>query len=153
MGTWLTPAELRERFGEARIARLSDRGDASVPDDIVDAAIADGEGEAKSILLSRYTEGELPTTTGDASQTLKRVVARFALYYLHGHYDVIPDDVKAARAAAREEATAIANGATSLLLADAPAVDQSRAYVATTRRSSDLTDQPMTMDAMRDWGR
>lgn len=153
MGTWVTADDLKERYSSARIDRVADRGDSTLPDDVIAAAIEDAEGEARSSLLGRFTLSDLPTNSTDASPTLKRVVERLALYSLYEPYDTKPQDVVTARAAARDELAQIVHGGISLLIAGEPAVDTARMAVATSRRAATTRERPITLAAMDDWGR
>lgn len=154
MGTWITEDELKNQFGDARIDDLSDRDrDGSPEADVLSAAIASGEGRAKSILLQRFSESQLPDTPTAASSVLKDAVAKLAFYFLHDHMRSVSDDVIRHRDDGLALLRDIRSGSVSLLLAGAPSVDRARAIVATRRRSSDLTDQPITLSKMEEWGR
>lgn len=155
MGVWIEAAELRSRFGAAKVDDRADRDRDGVPEvSVVAAAIDDAEGRVRSELLTRYAPGDLPTTPGAASSTLKRVCLKLAWYCLWEGADIIPPSVLALRDDALQELRAIKLGGQSLVLAGAPPVDDSRPVIHRGRRAS-ATDreEPITLAAMQGWGR
>ena len=154
MGDWLAESELYERFGESRVGALSDREhDGNSDAAVIAAAIDDAEGRVRSELRDRFTDAQLPADTGSASPTLKRLVAKLAFYYLHENLDNVSESVIRHRDDALAELRAIRGGSGSVLVANTETVDRARAVVVTSRRSTDLTDQRITLSAMENWGR
>lgn len=133
MGTWLTLAELKDRYSTSRIDSLS-----GSDDDVAEEAIVDAEGRAESKLLTRYASGDLPTSTATASPTLKRVVAKLALYYLHERHEIVADEAERIRDDALAEIRDICSGRQSLSLSGSPAVDRSDPVLLTAARASSL---------------
>lgn len=133
---WLTAAELRTRWGNARVDGLADRDGNGVPDTgRVETAIVEAESRVESRLLTRYRPGDLPTTTGTASAALKRIVGGLALYVLAEHLTRPADDVLRAKDDAMSELKDLVQGQAVLALADEPAVDDSRPTILTTKSS------------------
>lgn len=147
---WLTEAELRARYGAARVDRKADRdGDGTADAGVVEGAIQDAEDLTESFVRVRFAPGELPTTPSAASRVLKQIVAGFAWWNLHALDDVKSDDVRDAYAHAERQAKAIASGPASLLLAGAPAVDRARPSILATARNVDRG--VLTPEALEDW--
>jgi len=146
---WLTEAEMKARYGAERVNALADVDGDGVPDaGVVEGAILDAEGRAESRLLARYAPDDLPTTTANASVTLKRIVSGLAWWYLHQRFDVLGDDVRAAYDGALSELADVVRGGASLVLADSPAIDLSAPVV---RKSTKEAKGTFTLEAMEDW--
>ena len=161
---WLTEAELQAQWGTARVQSLADRdGDGNADTGAIEAAILEAESRAESKLLTRYAPGDLPTTTGAASVTLKRIVGGLALWYLCKLHQIKGEDVRDAQADALRELGEICQGAASLLLSGNPDVDVSAPSVQSVGgllvdfdnpATDDFTTTPrgtFTRDSMRDW--
>jgi len=153
MGTWLTVAELQERYGASAVDDRADRDrDGSADSGVLDAAIADAEGRVKSELLTRFAPADLPTTTATASAPLKRVCARLSWYYLWSSATVIPPPVIVERDEAVAELRSLVRGSAALLLSGEPAVDNSRPQILRTSAATTTTD-PITFSRLANWGR
>lgn len=161
---WLTEAELQAQWGTARVNELADRdGNGSADSGAIEAAILEAESRAESKLLTRFAPGDLPTTTGAASATLKRIVGGLALWYLCKLHQIKGEDVRDAQKDALSELSEICQGAASLLLSGNPDVDVSAPSVASVGGLVYDTDNnypdsatgsatgTFTRDSMRDW--
>lgn len=129
---FLTAAEARQRWGDADVDRYASNAGVSTAA-AVERAIIQAESRAESILLTRYRPSDLPTTPGDATGALKRVVGAFFLYFLAEGMPNPAPHVLRAYDDAMAEARALAAGGQSLVLADEPATDDTRRAVLTTK--------------------
>lgn len=155
MPRFLTETELRAIYGDPVIDRLADRdSDGQVDAGVVEDAIDRAENEALSRLLNRFTDGELPADTTEASDYLKEQVAGLAYYRLHKNFDVPPAKAIEERDDARANLGMIAAGQLSVVLEDAPAVDTARPVVVVHKRTASNLDQPLSLhsELMQSWG-
>lgn len=160
---WLTEAEARTRFGDARVTRYADRnGDGAADTGVVDGAIERAEAMVEAKLLTRYAPGDLPSTTATASLLLKEIVGGFFIWCLTDTFEIRGDDITQALRTAEKRLDDVTRGTSSLLIAGNPAVDLSAAQVASVGGVADSsccgivsvcdeTRGTFTRASMRDW--
>lgn len=154
MPRFLTEAELRTEFGEAAVDRLADRDNDGMADpDLLEKVILDAEDEALSRLYNRFSDSEIPSTPETTSRYLKLQIAGLAYRHLHKHYDPVPQKAVDLGTAAWAALGAIQAGQLSAVLTGQPTVDAARPIVVAVRRSTSLSDQPITLESMESWGR
>ncbi len=133
-------ADLVERFGEAELIRLTDRGTPStgqIDAAVVSRALSDAEAEINGYLASRYT---LPLAT--VPEILKRLTCDLARYLLYD--DVAPDQIRDRYKDAVALLKGIAEGKVSLGLSTAPPVQGETDTLAA--RTADRTFSKETLD-------
>jgi phage gp36-like protein len=150
---WLTEDELKARYGAARIEGFADRDNDNLPDTgVVEGAILDAEDLARAKLAAAYGVDVLPASAAAASRAFKQALAGLALFNLEsGKQDVISAFTEREHTRATAWLTSAAAGGVSLLLEGSPAVGDFRSAVVTSVRSADHVDQPITLEAMKDW--
>lgn len=145
---WLSEAELRARYGTARIDQLADHDGDALPDaGVVEGWILAAESYAESHLLARYQPEELPAT-GAASKRFRGILEQIAYWNAHELHQVKGDDVRDAMRTAQSELAAIVRGGASLLVDGAPAVDLSAPRVIAVPLEGKGT---FSADALKDW--
>jgi phage gp36-like protein len=138
---WLTEAEVRARFGDARITRFADRnGDGSSDTGVVDSAIERAESMVEAKLLTRYAPGDLPTETAEASLLLKEIVGGFFLWCITDYGDFRGEEMVLGFRSAERRLEDVCKGTSSLLLAGNPAIDNTAPQIVSSAGSAYATD-------------
>lgn len=140
MTRFLTEAELRADYGDAVITSLG-----GTPE----TAILDAEDEALGYLRGHT---DIPASPETTSRRLKRLVGQLAIYNLYDSRATTPFRIRDGRDIAIKGLSQIRGGELSIAAPSEPTVDIARPAVAVIRRSKTLSDQPITMAAMDDWG-
>lgn len=147
MGVWLTLAELKDTYTSERINEHSGSDDA-----FAETSIDRAESEARTYLLTRYKDGDLPTTPAATPLVLKRITAKLVLFDLHERqHGLISEDARRFQTDALTELDAVVRGLQSLTLAGPPDVDISSPTVSTRKRSSTEREEVITIELLDEW--
>lgn len=146
----LTETELRTRFGSDRVEQLADRDrDGQADSGVVEGCIVRAEGRCYSRLLAaRYQTDDLPTTPGDATEALKRVVGGLAIWYLAEGLDLVSPQLERIYRDAMLELDDLARGGASLVLASSYTRDTARPEILTSKTTADVI---FTTDELDTW--
>lgn len=143
---FLTEAELREDYGDAVITKLvAAHGGAGV----AVKKILDAEDEALGYLRG-FTD--IPASPETTSRRLKVLVGAITYYNLYSYRESRPYTVRDGYDRAIKGLSQIRSGELSIASSAEPEVGLARPAVVVRKRAASLGEQPITMDAMKDWG-